>query len=459
MTDLHRPHYHFTPRENWMNDPNGLVYFAGEYHLFFQYRHPRHWGHAVSRDLLHWQELPVGIAPDQLGEIWSGSAVVDWHNTTGLFAETPGLVAIFTHWNNGAQAQSIAFSTDAGRTWQKYAGNPVLPNPGHADFRDPKVFWHAPTAQWVMALAAGDHIQFYRSTNLLVWHFASDFRAEIGPRGIGVWECPDLVELPIDGEDCRAWALHVSTSGPGGSYMHTFIGAFDGTTFRADTQVITDYGEDFYAGVTWSGIPHDDGRVIWIGWMNNWRYAYQLETSPWQGAMTIPRELRFVRTAEGLRLAQCPVRELVAMRSELLRLGGVTMTGSHVLEAAGSTLEIIVELRPERASEIGLHVRANNGQQTVIGYDVVGERLFIDRRNSGDVFHASFPGIYAAPLFLDSGLVRLHIFVDTCSVEVFAANGTIVLTDLIFPGPDATGIHVYAKDGIVEIVSLEVYAL
>ena len=458
MTDLHRPRYHFTPRENWMNDPNGLVYFDGEYHLFFQYSLPRHWGHAVSHDLVHWQELPIGISPDELGEIWSGSAVVDWYNTTGLFAEKPGLAALFTHWNRGVQVQSLASSDDAGRTWQKYARNPVLPNPGHADFRDPKVFWHEPTARWVMALAAGDHIQFYCSPDLLVWSFASEFRAEIGPRAAGVWECPDLVELPIEAEDDHAWVLHLSTSGPDGSYMHTFIGTFDGTTFQAESHVVADYGEEFYAGVTWSGIPHDHDRVLWIGWMNNWRYANAITTSPWQGAMTIPRELRLIRTAAGLRLAQRPVRELVAKRGELFHLAGVRAAGTYAIPVASAAFEMIVELRPEQANTFGLAVRVGNGQRTIVGYDVSGEQLFIDRRESGQVFHPSFPGVHTAPLALDDGLLRLHIFVDTCSVEVFAAHGTIVLTDLIFPDPEATGLAMYAE-GIVEIVSLEIYPL
>src|SRR5918995_2907316 len=191
-----RPAYHYTPPSGWMNDPNGLVYFAGEYHLFYQHMIPSHWGHAVSEDLLHWTDLPIALAPDESGFIASGSAVVDWNDTSGFFDGQPGLVAIFTHWRDETQEQSIAYSVDRGRTWTKFAGNPVVPNPGIRDFRDPKVMWHAPTQRWVMVVAVRDRVHFYVSPNLREWVFASEFGAEDGSHD-GVWECPDLVELPV----------------------------------------------------------------------------------------------------------------------------------------------------------------------------------------------------------------------------------------------------------------------
>ncbi|MBC8161006.1 MAG: glycoside hydrolase family 32 protein [Roseiflexaceae bacterium] len=453
-----RPHFHFTPAAGWMNDPNGLVYFDGEYHLFFQYRKPRHWGHAVSRDLVQWQELPVALEPNALGEMWSGSAVVDWHNTSGLFDDRPGLAALVTQRTHGAQVQSLASSQDAGRTWTMYANNPVLANPDHLDFRDPKVFWHEPSGRWLMVLAAGDCVQFYTSPDLREWTFRSDFRADLGTR-TGVWECPDLVELPIDGGAGSAWVLHLSTSGAIGSLMHYFVGTFDGTHFSAATTGVTDYGEDFYAAVTWLGRPAGDQRVLWIGWMNNWRYGYHVATTPWQGAMTIPRELGLARTPAGLRLTQRPARELAQRRGTAFRLENALIAGSPTLELRGQALEIIAELHAGDANSFGLRVRVGLEQHTTIGYDLTSGELFLDRRASGQSPHATFPARHAAPLALDDGRLRLHIFVDTCSVEVFAGAGTVVLTDLIFPDDTAVGVEVFAEGGAAELLMLEAYQL
>jgi beta-fructofuranosidase/levanase/fructan beta-fructosidase len=259
FTEKHRPQYHFTPPSQWMNDPNGMVYYEGEYHLFYQYYPdsnvwgPMHWGHAISKDMISWEHLPIALYPDDLGYIFSGSAVVDWKNTSGLGTEeNPPLIAIFTYhdpkgWESGAidfQTQGMAFSLDKGRTWTKYENNPVLPNPGIADFRDPKVTWHEPSQKWIMTLAVWDHVSFYSSPNLIDWEKESDFGLEWGSHA-GVWECPDLFEMRVEGSEEKRWVLLVSINpgGPqGGSATQYFIGDFDGTFFTLDSSFINDLG-------------------------------------------------------------------------------------------------------------------------------------------------------------------------------------------------------------------------
>ena len=338
--ERYRPQYHFTPAVNWMNDPNGMVHYDGEWHLFYQYNPfgakwgHMSWGHAVSPDLVHWQHLPVAIPEVDGVMAFSGSAVVDWENTTGVGRDgRPPLVAIYTghRTDRPSQSQYLAYSTDRGRTWTRYAGNPVL-DVGSAEFRDPKVMWHAPTRRWVMTvvLATEHTVRFYGSPDLKTWTPLSDF----GPTAAtgGVWECPDLFELPVDGDatDTR-WVLIVNLNpggiagGSGGQY---FVGRFDGTRFVADQDgggaapaspdprgaLWLDHGRDFYAGVTWSDAPKGDGRRVLLGWMNNWQYANDIPTAPWRSAMSVPRALSLTRTPAGIRLVQTPVRELEARR-------------------------------------------------------------------------------------------------------------------------------------------------
>ncbi|HXY40334.1 MAG TPA: glycoside hydrolase family 32 protein, partial [Vicinamibacteria bacterium] len=344
-----RPQFHFTPERNWTNDPNGLVFFEGEYHLFYQ-KNPfgdrwghMSWGHAVSRDLVHWQHLPVAITEEGGVMAFSGSAVVDWRNTSGLGqGRQPPLVAVYTghHAEKPLQDQRLAFSNDRGRTWTRYARNPVL-DIGETNFRDPKVFWHAPSGRWVMAVAWPKQrkVRFYASPDLESWSHLSDF----GPAGAtaGDWECPDLFPLAVEaspGE--RRWVLIVNLNpgGPaGGSGTQYFVGDFDGRRFVADATpsregapLWLDHGPDFYATVTWSDVPERDGRRLALGWMSNWQYAAEAPTSPWRGAMTVPRELVLRRTPEGLRVAQRPVRELASLR----RAAPSTFAGGTLAEAA-----------------------------------------------------------------------------------------------------------------------------
>jgi fructan beta-fructosidase len=464
--DAYRPHFHFSPPTGWMNDPNGFVFFEGEYHLFYQHLLPRHWGHAVSPDLIHWEHLPIALEPDELGEIWSGSAVVDWHDTSGFFGGKAGLVAIFTHWLNGRQQQSIAYSTDLGRTWTKYAGNPVIPNEELPDFRDPKVLWHAPTARWVMVVAAGQSIRFYTSPDLKTWTFTSAFD-DPHPPTQSVWECPDLFVLPVEGvPDETRWVLFISIGSAAGWTMQYFAGRFDGTTFQAeqigDTPHGLEYGSDCYAAQSCSDVPPEDGRRLVFGWMGNWAYSHLAPTGAWQGAMTIPREFKLKRLHDRLYLIQEPVAELQTLRGQARRWAGERVSpGTNLLaEVRGTRLEIIAKFTPGDAEEFGFRVRVGEGEQTTIGYRVETARLFVDRTESGVVdFESRFAACHEAPLEPTDGQITMHIFVDHSSVEVFGGAGEVAITNLVFPKPGSDGVELYTVGGEVVVQSLEVYTL
>ncbi len=322
--EIHRSKIHFTPAQGWMNDPNGMVYNKGVYHLFYQHNPnasvwgPMHWGHATSKDMISWKHEPIALYPDSNGTIFSGSAVVDVNNTTGFGSNgQQPLVAIFTYHNqekadNGAvdfQTQGLAFSLDNGKTWEKYKGNPVLRNPGIRDFRDPKVMWHEKTKMWIMTLAVLDRIHFYSSSNLKDWKKESEFGVDAGEHG-GVWECPDL--FPMEVEEKTIWALLVNLNpgGPNkGSATQYFLGQFDGKTFQPLSKQTKwlDYGPDEYAGVTWS---NTGSRRLFIGWMSNWMYANVVPTETWRSACTIPRELKLLKVANDYRITSVPVNEL-----------------------------------------------------------------------------------------------------------------------------------------------------
>ncbi|MFD6006074.1 levanase [Bacillus subtilis] len=476
----YRPQYHFTPEANWMNDPNGMVYYAGEYHLFYQYHPyglqwgPMHWGHAVSKDLVTWEHLPVALYPDEKGTIFSGSAVVDKNNTSGFQTgkEKP-LVAIYTQDREGHQVQSIAYSNDKGRTWTKYAGNPVIPNPGKKDFRDPKVFWYEKEKKWVMVLAAGDRILIYTSKNLKQWTYASEFGQDQGSHG-GVWECPDLFELPVDGNPNRKkWVMQVSVGNgavSGGSGMQYFVGDFDGNHFKnenpSDKVLWTDYGRDFYAAVSWSDIPSTDSRRLWLGWMSNWQYANDVPTSPWRSATSIPRELKLKAFTEGVRVVQTPVKELETIRGTSKKWKNLTISpASHNVLAgqSGEAYEINAEFKvsPDSAAEFGFKIRTGEKQFTKVGYDRRNAKLFVDRSKSGNVtFNPAFDtGKETAPLKPVNGKVKMRIFVDRSSVEVFGNDGQQVITDVILPDRSSKGLELYAANGDVKVKSLRIHPL
>ena len=460
-----RPQVHYSPPAQWMNDPNGMVYHEGEYHLFYQHYPdsnvwgPMHWGHAVSRDLVHWEQLPIALYPDSLGYIFSGSAVVDTDNTSGLApAGQVPMVAIFTyHEPVGAEAgrldhqtQGIAYSLDRGRSWTKYAGNPVLPNPGIRDFRDPKVFWHAATERWVMILAVADRVHLYHSPNLREWTFASEFGAEYGGHG-GVWECPDLFPLTLDGREWWVLLLSINPGGPnGGSATQYFVGDFDGQAFTShyppERTLWLDEGKDNYAGVTWAGIPEADGRRLFIGWMSNWQYANVVPTTAWRSAMTLPRRLDLWAGPDGPRLANRPVREVAQLEGEAQPIAaGALGSGTEVPLAAPLVLR--VQLVPEAGSDCGLAFFNAQGESLRIGYR--GDSLYVDRRQAGRAdFSADFAGLHGAPLGAVDTLT-LDIYLDVASVEVFAQGGRLALTEIVFPEQPYERLRFYGEGDLV----------
>lgn len=475
-----RPQLHFTPKDQWMNDPNGMVFYEGEYHLFYQYHPessvwgPMHWGHAVSQDLVHWEHLPIALAPDEHGAIFSGSVVVDKYDTSGFFAGKSGLVAIFTHHDTipGTdlirQRQSLAYSLDRGRTWTKYANNPVLMEEALPDFRDPKVFWYAPQQSWVMVIAACNNVRFYKSLNLIDWTYSGEFGLGQGSHD-GVWECPDLFELPVDRDaNNTRWVLIVSIGDDAnfseGSRTQYFIGSFNGDTFVPEESpaplLWLDHGRDNYAGVTWSDVPEQQGRRLFIGWMNNWKYANRIPTANWRGAMTLPRELKLATESEGVRLHQKPIRELQVQRRNKVDWAAFGLISSEITLTQGDLLEIIAEFEIEDALEFGLKLRASETEETLVGYSTQEQLLFIDRSRSGVTdFHEHFACRHSALLEAENGIIKMHIFVDRSSIEVFANDGKRVMTDQIFPSTSSTGIKMYATDGCVKVKSLTIYTL
>src|SRR5579884_466823 len=478
-----RPQYHFTPLKNWMNDPNGLVYYKGEYHLFFQYNPfgdewgHMSWGHSVSRDLVHWKQLPVAVPEADGVMIFSGSAVVDWHDSSRLCRSSDSgdgscLVAIYTGYNGKTQTQNLAYSHDRGRTWTKYSRNPVI-DLHLADFRDPKVFWYGSGRKWVMvvALPTQHKIRLFSSMDLRHWTALSDF----GPAGAlgGVWECPDLSELPVENEPGRSrWVLSVNVNPggiAGGSGNQYFVGRFDGAKFIDEnsgrTALWADYGKDFYASTSFSDIPASDGRRIWLGWLGNWEYAAHVPTSPWRGIQSIPRALKLRRLPQGIRLIQEPVEELKSLRGRHFSIENQSVDAANRIlqskQVGGDTLEINAIIEPEQAQSFGVDVRKEAFEQTAIGIDRGKSLLFVDRTKSGDTgFDPKFSGVQAAPLDLEAGkAVELHIFVDRCSVEVFAAGGARVISDLIFPSAASRGIGLFSRGGSAKIVKLDVWNL
>ena len=473
-----RPRFHFTPPQNWCNDPNGLVYYRGEYHLFYQHNPfgdlwgHMSWGHAVSRDLLNWEHLPVALAEEGDEMIFSGSAVVDTHNTSGLgLGGEPPLIAVYTGHSPAEQTQNLAYSTDCGRTWTKYAHNPLIAI-GSTEFRDPKVFWHAPSRRWIMLTVLSDQhkVRFDASPDLLHWSYLSDF----GPAGAvnGLWECPDLFTLPVEGQPgVSHWVLKVDEQfGIGAQY---FIGEFDGQRFiNANTPATllpVDHGMDFYAAQSWSDVPAEYSqageRRIWLAWMSNWTYAFFTPTAPWRGLFTLPRQLSLRSYPEGLRLVQQPVSELQALRQPRYhsasasleeanaQLAGLSLSDAHEILA-------VFSVAPDAAGESGLKIRQGAGQETVVGYSAPAQELYLDRRRSGESgFSPAFAGVQRAPLALEQGQLLLHIFVDACSVEVFANHGRAVISDLIFPDASSRGIELFAGSPDVRLISLDVWDL
>lgn len=462
--EMYRPQLHFSPREHWMNDPNGMIYYNGIYHLFFQYYPgasvwgPMHWGHATSTDLVHWKQLPIALYPDNIGYIFSGSVVLDKNNTSGFgVTGKPPLVAIFTQHDtagehahtNTFQNESIAYSNDAGKTWIKYKGNPVLKNPGIADFRDPKVMWYEAGNKWIMTLAVKDHVSFYTSPDLKSWTAESEFGKNIGAHG-GVWECPDLISFDDNGK--RIWAVIVSINpgAPnGGSATQYFLGDFDGKTFtpfNTNTKWI-DYGPDNYAGVTWS---NTDERKIYLGWMSNWSYAQLVPTSIWRSAMTIPRNLSLVHIGNDLYIASKPIVELnnFGGRQQIIENFSVDNQYNVLQQVTNFQLPCKIDFNAE-LKNFSLIFSNEKNEMLVIGYDDVQKHYYIDRKKSGETsFQNNFSEEATAPRISDAKNIHLTLIIDVSSVELFADDGLTVMTAIYFPSKPYNQMQLQSTNGI-----------
>ena len=463
-----RPTYHFSPLYGWMNDPNGMVYKDGEYHLFYQHNPygskwgNMHWGHAISKDLINWEHRPDAITPDALGTIFSGSAVVDTDNTAGFGAGA--IVAIYTQ-NSDRQVQSIAYSTDNGRSFTKYENNPVLTSDAR-DFRDPKVFWHKETQRWIMLLAVGQEMQIFSSSNLKDWAFESSFGEGQGAHG-GVWECPDLFELPVDGTNEKKWVLlcNLNPGGPfGGSATQYFVGTFNGKEFVNESPSQTkwmDWGKDHYATVTWSDAP--DNRRIAIAWMSNWQYANDVPTSQYRSPNSVPRDLSLFTVDGETYLQSAPSPELLKLRDisqkRSFKVNG-TRTIKDMIAGNEGAYEIELTIENQYADVIGFHLYNDKGEEVDMQYDMKEKKFSMDRCKSGDVgFNENFPMLTWTAIESGKDELKLRLFVDKSSVEAFGDGGRFVMTNQVFPSEPYTHIDFYSKGGAYKVDSFVIYKL
>ena len=463
-----RPTYHFSPLYGWMNDPNGMVYKDGEYHLFYQHNPygskwgNMHWGHAISKDLINWEHRPDAITPDALGTIFSGSAVVDTDNTAGFGAGA--IVAIYTQ-NSDRQVQSIAYSTDNGRSFTKYENNPVLTSDAR-DFRDPKVFWHKETQRWIMLLAVGQEMQIFSSSNLKDWAFESSFGEGQGAHG-GVWECPDLFELPVDGTNEKKWVLlcNLNPGGPfGGSATQYFVGTFNGKEFVNESPSKTkwmDWGKDHYATVTWSDAP--DNRRIAIAWMSNWQYANDVPTSQYRSPNSVPRDLSLFTVDGETYLQSAPSPELLKLRDiskkRSFKVNG-TRTIKDMIAGNEGAYEIELTIENQHADVIGFRLYIDKGEEVDMQYDMKEKKFSMDRRKSGEVgFNENFPMLTWTTIESGKDELKLRLFVDKSSVEAFGDGGRFVMTNQVFPSEPYTHIDFYSKGGAYKVDSFVIYKL
>jgi levanase/fructan beta-fructosidase len=429
-----RPLYHHTPLYGWMNDPNGMFYKDGVWHLYYQFNpygsmwENMTWGHSTSRDLIHWDAQPLAIESDWLGAVFSGSAIVDKNNTTGFGRNA--VVAMYTS-AGAAQTQSIAYSADGGQTFTKYAGNPVITF-NAPDFRDPKVFWHEQSAKWLVVLAVGQEVQFYSSKDLKEWKYESSFGREYGNHD-GVWECPDMLCF---GEK---WVLllNINPGGPfGGSATQYFVGRFDGHTFTCEDEPSEtkwmDYGKDHYATVTFHNAP--EGRIVALPWMSNWQYANQVPTLQFRSANGLPRDLGIKATSSETILTSIPSKEVTALRGKKAK-------------QPGEACEIVVDMK----NSTDIVLSNAKGEQVTMKYDAAKQTFSMDRSKSGNVsFSEAFPCETVAPTY--GSIRQLRIFIDRCSVEAFDAEGKMAMTNLVFPSEPYNTIKV--KGGKATIYNL-----
>lgn len=471
--ETYRPVYHHTPVYGWMNDPNGMFYKDGVYHLYFQYNPygsmwaNMTWGHSTSTDLTHWTYEGTAIVPDAWGAIFSGSCVVDKDNTAGF---GKGAVVAFytsaksTPWGD-VQSQSMAYSLDNGKTFIKYEHNPILTST-ERDFRDPKVFWYAPGKHWVMMLAVGQEMQIYSSGNLKEWKKESSFGAMQGAHG-GVWECPDLVEVAVEGSKEKKWVLicNLNPGGPfGGSAAQYFVGSFDGKKFVNESPTQTkwlDWGKDNYATVTWSNAPA--GRCIALGWMSNWQYANNVPTTQYRSANTLARDLTLYRVGGELYLKSKPSPEIKKARAEEKKIPTFEVKGNYevasLLADNKGAYEIEMTIENKGTSKIDFSLMNEKGEKVAMYYDVVRKQFVMDRSASGIVgFSRDFPAVTVAPV-RNTDQIHLRLFIDRSSVEAFGEDGEYVMTNLVFPAEPYNRMVFSSDKGSYIVKSMNVYRL
>ena len=471
--EKHRPLYHHTPAYGWMNDPNGMFYKDGVWHLCFQHNPygsvwgNLSWGHSTSTDLVHWKYEGDPVMPDAWGLIFSGSAVVDKDNTAGFGRDA--IVAFYTSakptpWGDN-QMQCMAYSTDGGKTFTKYANNPVLTST-ERDFRDPKVFWYAPGKHWVMMLAVGQEMQIYSSANLKDWKYESSFGAKQGAHG-GVWECPDLVELPVEGTKEKRWVLicNINPGGPfGGSATQYFVGTFDGKKFTKQYPTKTkwmDDGKDHYATVTFSNAP--GGRCVAMGWMSNWQYAAIVPTKQYRSANTIARDLSLYRQGGDLLLRCAPSKEIEAARQAKNSLKKFDVKDAYsienLLDGNEGAYEIELEIKNNGAEKMVFTLQNAKGESVLMYYDVATRQFVMDRSDSGETsFSRDFPAMTVAPA-PDVNDVKLRLFVDRSSIEAFGDGGKFVMTNLVFPSEPYNSMKFESVRGSFTVKEMNVYKL
>ena len=474
--EKYRPVYHHTPLYGWMNDPNGMFYKDGVWHLYFQHNpygskwQNLSWGHSSSKDLINWTPEPEALEPNGLGMVFSGSCALDTNNTAGYGKDA--VLGLYTS-ADVSQTQSLVWSKDNGKTFEFYPANPIITLESEA--RDPNMFWDEKAGQWVLLLAhALEHeMLVFTSPDMKEWTLQSSFGKGIGAQG-GVWECPDLFKLKVDGTDEEKWVLicNLNPGGPfGGSATQYFVGDFDGKTFKADTdsegKIPTkwmDYGKDHYATVSWSDAP--DNRRTVIGWMSNWQYAAEVPTMQYRSANTLPRDLSLFRAPDGnIYLSSAPSPELLALRDKL----SVNVKKANIRkkavryslpEANSGVCEILLDVDARKSEQINFIIANNDGEKVVMEYDVADHTLSFDRRESGNVdFSQDFPAVTVSPTFEDNGKISLRIFIDRSSIEVFGNNGQFVMTNLVFPERPYTSLSISSTGGNARIENLKIYSI
>ena len=494
-TEKFRPVYHHTPLYGWMNDANGLVYKDGEYHLYFQYNPygskwgNMHWGHSVSKDLVHWEHLAPAIARDTLGHIFSGSSIVDQENVAGYGVESI-LVFYTSASDKNGQVQCLAFSKDNGRTFIKYEKNPILcPADGLRDFRDPKVFRYEPEDKWVMIVSADKEMRFYDSKNLKDWNYMSNFGEGYGVQPCQ-FECPDMVELPVDGDlNRKKWALIVNVNPGcyfGGSATQYFTGDFDGKKFSCDSQPnVTkwlDWGKDHYATVCFSNTGE---RTIAVPWMSNWQYCNIVPTKQFRSANALPRELSLYTQDGEIYLSAAPVPEIKTLRKEKKEIPAFTVANDYHIDSLladnDGAYELALEITVGEAEIMGFSLFNDKGEKVDIYFNLPEKRLVMDRTKSGIVdfgkksvpheievhdrrkttsinYIDDFALATWAPIKKENKYT-LDVFVDKCSVEIFLNGGKVAMTNLIFPSEPYNRMCFYSKGGSFQVDSFNAYRL